>query len=139
KQKNAGIAVLRCLGCTVSQSFAIYLIQAMALGAVGALAGAAAGVFVQQMVPGVVQDFVPFDLEMQVAWSAVARAMLVGFTVCIVFALLPLLGLRRISPLAVLRSSVEAARAQRDWATMVLVLLILVGLVLFARGQTDRW
>lgn len=139
KQKHGGIAVLRCLGASVSQSFAIYLIQATALGLVGALAGAAIGLAVQSVIPRVVQDFVPFDIEMYIAWPAVLRAMLVGFTVCLVFALLPLIGLRRISPLAVLRGAVEGNPARRDWAVGALVLVIIAGLAFFARGQTGRW
>ena len=139
KQKNAGIAVLRCLGCSVSQSFAIYLIQAMSLGLVGALIGAVLGIIVQDIIPKVVADFLPFELELYVSWWAVARGVLVGFTVCLVFALLPLIGLRRISPLAVLRSSVEGASMKRDWAGAVLIGFIIVGLALFARAQTNRW
>ena len=139
KQKHAGIAVLRCLGCSVSQSFAIYLIQAMALGLVGALVGAGVGIVVQDVIPKVFSEFLPFELELYVSWRAVARGMFVGFTVCLVFALLPLIALRRISPLAVLRSTIEGASIKHDWAGGLLAGLIVLGLLLFARAQTDRW
>jgi putative ABC transport system permease protein len=51
KQKLNTVAVLRCLGCGVGQTFAIYLIQSMALGALGATAGAWLGVGIQSLLP----------------------------------------------------------------------------------------
>ena len=43
KQKLGTVALLRCLGCSIGQTFAIYLVQGMALGLFGALVGAALG------------------------------------------------------------------------------------------------
>ncbi len=60
KQKTSSVAVLRCLGCPVAQTFSIYLAQAIALGFFGAVLGCALGLAVQFTLPGIVSDFVPF-------------------------------------------------------------------------------
>src|SRR5262249_1324248 len=51
RRKLETIAVLRCLGATARQVFAIYLSQAAILGLAGSLLGAACGVLVQQALP----------------------------------------------------------------------------------------
>lgn len=138
-QKTGSIAVLRCMGCSIGQTFAIYLLQAMGLGALGAVAGAGLGLLVQELLPRVLADFIPFQLTVQVAWWPVLRAMLVGFAVSLVFALLPLIGLRRIAPLAVLRSSYERLPIINDPVRILLYATIIGVLLIFARAQTHRW
>lgn len=138
KQKAPSIAVLRCLGASVSASFAVYLAQAMALGVFGALCGGALGLFVQAVLPQALGDFLPFPVELKIYWWPVLEAMGVGFTVCLMFALWPLLGLRKITPLAVLRNPFAEEAGRRDPAVMVLVLAILAGLFWFAWLQTHR-
>jgi putative ABC transport system permease protein len=139
KQKTGSVAVLRCLGCSVGQTFAIYLVQAMALGVVGAVAGCLLGLAIQYSLPKVVADFLPFEIEMQLAWGPIARAVLAGLAVCLIFALLPLLSLRRISPLAVLRSFYEARSPLRDPGHWVMILAAAGGLLALARSQAGRW
>src|SRR5438477_7327601 len=79
KQKIETVAVLRCLGASVSQTFAIYLLQGMALGVIGALAGAAIGVGIQFALPKLVADFLPFPVAFRISWGTVGLAMAQGF------------------------------------------------------------
>src|SRR6185503_8315673 len=51
KEKLGTVAVLRCLGGSVSQTFSIYLAQGMALGLFGAVLGAGLGVAIQSALP----------------------------------------------------------------------------------------
>jgi len=139
KQKTPSVAVLRCLGCSVAQTFAIYLIQAVALGLTGALTGAALGLAVQFLLPRVVADFLPFQVNMQIAWFPVFEAMAAGFAVCLIFALLPLMAVRRVSPLAVLRASFETIAPARDPARWIMILIAGAALLLLARAQSGRW
>ena len=55
RQKITTVAVLRCLGASARQSFAVYLVQGLALGLGGALVGAAVGVAVQLGLPPLVR------------------------------------------------------------------------------------
>jgi putative ABC transport system permease protein len=139
QQKTASVAVLRCLGCGIGQTVAIYLIQAMALGILGAIAGCLLGLGVQFILPRVVADFLPFEIQLQIAWRPILRAVAAGLAVCLIFALLPLLSLRRISPLAVLRSFYEPRSPWRDPAYWLILIGGGAGLLLLARSQAGRW
>jgi len=140
KQKLESVAVLRCLGASVGQSFAIYLLQGMALGLIGAVVGAALGVAVQALLPGIVGGFIPFALEFSVSWTAVVVAMSQGFAICVLFALLPLLSVRRVSPLAALRVVVDPQPAgRRDPLFWITAGLLALGIVAFCLVHTRRW
>jgi putative ABC transport system permease protein len=138
KQKLGTVAVLRCLGGWAAQVFAVYLAQGIALGALGALVGTALGVVVQTLLPRVLADFIPFTFQFQTAWLALARAAGAGFLVCLLFALLPLLAVRRVSPWAALRVAFEPA-ARPDplrWAVMACLAALVLG---FGLTQGRNW
>jgi putative ABC transport system permease protein len=139
QQKTPSVAVLRCLGCTISQTFAIYLLQAIALGVIGAVFGASLGILIQYSLPRVAADFLPFRMVVYVAWPAVLRAMAAGFAVCLIFALFPLISLRRVSPLAVLRSLYESRPAFRDPMQWTVTIILAIGILLLAKASTVRW
>ena len=110
QKKVPTVAVLRCLGCGVWEAFWIYLVQGMALGAVGVVGGVVAGVAIQKVVPWVMADFVAVEIATGVSWGAVGEAAAVGFGMAVAFTLLPLAAIRRVSPLEVLRVAYEAGR-----------------------------
>jgi putative ABC transport system permease protein len=139
KQKLATVAVLRCLGGSIAQTFAVYLAQGMALGLFGALVGGALGVAIQTTLPRVLADFIPFTFQFHTAWLAIARAMAIGFVVCLLFTLLPLLTVRRVSPLAALRVSFESARPRRDPLRWLVGACLAAGILGFAITQTRNW
>src|SRR5687767_1161907 len=103
------------------------------------MVGCGLGLAIQFMLPGIVSDFLPFAVQLQVAWAPVAQAVAAGFAVCLIFALLPLLSVRRVSPLAVLRSFYEPATAWRDPAQWLVLVTAAAGLLLLARYQAGRW
>jgi len=114
KEKLSTVAVLRCLGGSLAQVFGVYLAQALALGLFGAVIGGAVGAAIQALVPKVVAGFLPFQFQFHTSWLAVARAMGVGLAISLLFALLPLLAVRRVSPLAALRISLEPPSWRKD-------------------------
>jgi putative ABC transport system permease protein len=107
KRKLETAAVLRCLGAAGSTVLAVYALQAAVLGAVGSLAGAAAGLGLQAVLPGLLGDFLPVATRAQPSWSAAAAGLGVGVWTAAAFALLPLSAMRRVSPLVVLRRDYE--------------------------------
>jgi putative ABC transport system permease protein len=137
KQKLPVAAVLRCLGATNARTYAVYLAQAVALGAIGASAGALLGILVQLGLPRVLGDFLPMQIDFSVAWGAVAESMFAGFALCVLFALWPLLDLRRVSPLAAIRSAVQPTTGQ-DPAKWLAALLLLAGIGAFLVRHTER-
>ena len=114
KKKMETIAVLRCLGATAGQIFGAYLLQAMALGLVGSLFGAAGGVALQSLLPRLFQGMLPVDVTFAPVPASIATGVLLGVWVSGIFALLPLLSIRDVSALAVLRRDFETTRRRRD-------------------------
>ena len=112
KQKLRTVAVLRCLGASSAQTLSIYLIQAMSLGVIGSLLGAAAGLGFQAVAPLLFHDVLPVELRFGVSWASVAEGVAVGFFTCALFVLLPLAPVRLTPPLLALRSAFEAATPQ---------------------------
>ena len=139
KEKLATIAVLRCLGCSVKQTFAIYLIQTVALGMTGTLCGTALGLVVQYLLPSAVAGVVPFEIAVSVAWPAVFQAMGIGFGVSLLFALAPLLSVRNVTPLTAIRGGAADGAVRRFDPWLALVYAAIGGAVLaFAISQTQR-
>ncbi len=141
QQKVRTAAVLRCLGAAGRTTVLVYLLQACALGIVGALVGAALGLTIHQLLPGTLQKYIPFNLSTTIAWAPVLRGMGTGLAVCILFALPPLLRFRRVSPLLTLRASADenGAAGKRDFTIWLVYLAIGLGLTAFAVSQAERW
>jgi putative ABC transport system permease protein len=139
RQKIATVAVLRCLGASAWQTFAVYLVQGFALGLFGAVLGAATGVVVQFMLLPFLKGTLPVDVEFFISWAAVLRGMGAGLVVCGLFTLLPLLAVRRVSPLVALRAAFVEQAGWRDPWRITLYALIVLAVTGFAVVQTRSW
>ena len=138
RQKADTVATLRCLGATAGQTLRAYVLQAAALGLVGALLGAGLGVAVQTLLPRVLGPFLPVDVGFAVSWPAVAEGVGLGLAVALVFALLPLVRIRRIPPLRAIRPGAET-EGRFDALRVLLLLAIAGGVAAFAWWQTGDW
>ena len=137
REKIATVAVLRCLGASARQSFAVYLVQGLALGVAGACVGGALGVAVQMTLPALVKGVLPVDVDFFVSWPALIRGMGAGVVICMLFALLPLISVRRVPPLAALRSAVaERAAVSPDPWRIAIGAAIAASVAGFAVWQT---
>ncbi len=139
RQKITTVAVLRCLGASAWRSFSVYLVQGLLLGLFGAMVGAALGVAVQLSIPALAKDLLPFDVDFYIAWPAVARGVGSGLVICLLFTLLPLLSIRRVSPLVAIRSSVAEEAGSRDPLRWAVYAAIVAAVGLFAWWQSPRW
>jgi putative ABC transport system permease protein len=139
QQKVATIAILRCLGATARRSFAIYLVQGLGLGLLGAGLGAGLGIAAQLALPALFRSFLPFEADVFVSGRAVVGGMVAGLAICLLFTLLPLLSIRRVSPLRALRSGFGEEPPAPDPLRWALYALIGAAVLGFALWQTDRW
>jgi len=139
REKIRSIAIMRCMGVKASEAFLIYLIQITGIGLIGSVAGAILGTGIQQLLPLVLKDFLPITISVSISWLAVGQGILLGLIISILFALLPLISIRNISPLNTLRLSVDDATTMRDpfrWLVYILVLLFVTS---FAYLQIGNW
>lgn len=113
--KLATVAMLRCVGATSRQMVSVYLVQAALLALAGSVVGAGTGLLVQQSLPRLLGDLVPVDVVFHPSWRAALVGTLMGLWVAVAFALLPLLEVRRVPPLAALRRDVTPEHTGRDW------------------------
>jgi putative ABC transport system permease protein len=138
KRRMATIAVLRCLGATSRAVLAAYLVQAACVGLLGSVVGAGLGAAVQLALPRLLRDVLPVDVAWSLSWPAVLSGIGVGVWVALVFSLLPLVAVRRVSPLAVLRRDFEDGRRRRDLARAAAVVALAASLVALAVIQAGR-
>ena len=138
KQRLETVAVLRCVGAKVASTVNIYLAQAAVMGAIGGLLGCVLGVVVQLVLPRVVADFLPVDVSFGISWLALVVGFGVGLGVTLLFALLPLLTVRKVSPLLALRSVFDDKKPHRDPLRWVVYGMIALGLLAFAVVQAPE-
>ena len=140
QQRLRSVAVLKCLGATTARVLAVYVAQVALLG----LGGATLGVGLAQAALAAV----PASLAEQAAAaaglgavstdltpSAVAQGIGVGVLVSVLFALVPLLDIRHVKPLLLLRQGQAEGPAGVDWLRIGATAAVGAGLVAVAGWQ----
>lgn len=137
------VAIFRCLGASGNQVLGMYVAQAAAMGLLGAILGAAAGVGIQFLLPMAFVGMLPVDVHVTAEPVAIISGILIGGWIALVFALRPLLALRNVSPLQTLRRDADSEVLRMSWKD-VPRLLVNAALVLsvigvaVARAQSVR-
>ena len=139
RQKIRSVAILKCLGATTSMVLWTYVVQVVLLGLAGSVLGVAIAAAGISMIPAsVAQAFggVTYGLTR----SAVLQGLGVGLLVSLLFSLVPLLDVRRVKPLLLLRGG-DAALAGRgfDWMQVAVSLAVGAALVVIAGWQAASW
>lgn len=138
KDKLPTVAILRTIGTSGRQAFLIYLLQIIAMGFIGSVIGAMLGSLLQIILPAVFGEFLPVEnISTDLSWSAIGQGILIGLSIALLFALLPLLSIRRISPLRTLRASYEDDTSNRDPLQWLIYLLIAAFVAGFTFWQTQ--
>jgi putative ABC transport system permease protein len=131
KEKLVSLAILKCLGATRKQTFLIYLIQVAFMGLLGGIVGSILGVVLQETFPLILEEFLPFDVEIAISAQPIFIGILLGVLMSLLFALLPLLSTWYVSPLEVLRINENNAAKPRR-AKVFTFMAILLFLFLFS-------
>lgn len=138
REKREEVAVLRCIGSSGWQAFNIYFIQVIVVGIIGSAIGVMLGAAIQYLMPVVFKDFIPVELQMQVSYEAVIEGFLVGIIVAILFTLLPLVEIRFISPLSVLRTDFKLPKRISKLRMFAIIMIALFPIAV-ASYQTRSW
>ncbi|HEU5166224.1 MAG TPA: ABC transporter permease, partial [Chitinophagaceae bacterium] len=128
REKIRSVAILRCLGTKGWQAFLIYLIQIVIIGFLGSVAGALLGTIIQQFLPIAFKDFLPIKVTADLSLRSIGQGILLGVVISFLFALSPLVAIRKISPLNTLRLSYQKLGLFRD-PVKWLVYLLIIGFV----------
>jgi len=137
KTKVQSIAILRCLGMKSEEAFMVYFLQIFILGVFSVTIGVALGSIIQVVLPLILQGFLPIEVNMSISWMAVSKGFIMGVVITTLFALGPLLGVRKISPLKTLRVSDD--EPQRDYWTWVVYGFIVLSIFGFLYTLTLSW
>lgn len=114
REKRRSVAVLRCVGARQWTGFTAYLIQAAALGFLGALGGIVLGVAAQFALPALLGGVLPVEVSPRISPNSLIAGVGLGVWVAVVFGLIPLLEIRDTAPLEALRSDFEPAKRAFD-------------------------
>lgn len=120
KSKISSVAIMRCLGMSAQQAFGVYFLQISIMGLCGTLIGCVIGALTQWYIPGLLGDLLPMKIEASWSWGSIVQGLVVGMVITLLFAMLPLLSLRKISPLRTLRVADDVEKTQRDAWTWII-------------------
>ncbi|MBU45742.1 MAG: hypothetical protein CMN76_21220 [Spirochaetaceae bacterium] len=136
-------AILRSLGATPAQVFAIYFFLSMIPGILGSLMGAIPGSLLPPLAfewlkSALGSDLLPVQIHLEFSWLTLFQSVLVGTVACALFVLIPVFRMRNVSPLRVIRKSVEeGSERSRIIVVLGVAALSLVSMVAVVYWQTD--
>ena len=145
RQKLKAIAVLKCLGASSRQVLAVYVAQVLALGAMGSLVGVGLAALAMTAIPPDATAALG-GAVLRLTWSAIGQGTATGLLVSLLFSVVPLLEVRRVKPLLLLRDEVTGPASGRggglrgwwarvDWVSVVAAALVVLALVAVAAWQ----
>lgn len=139
KQKTSSAAVLRCLGARPGETVVVNILQIVIVTLAGSITGAVLGFGLQRLLPLAFRDFLPVIATPSITFSGVWVGLGMGLGTALLFSLIPLVPLRKLSPLLALRASYEPLRTLPDpllWLIFVLIAGTIFGLAVVT---TANW
>jgi putative ABC transport system permease protein len=135
--RRTSIATLKVVGATSADIARIYLLQILAAGIAGSLAGLATGVLVTPLLASALGTLLPVASGFVLAPGALARAAAYGLLVALVFAAPPLLRARDYPAMALMRARVAplAALGRRALLPVGLGMAAIVALALISANR----
>jgi putative ABC transport system permease protein len=137
REKESAIATMKALGAGWRVLLSAYLLQTALLGLGGSALGALLGSLVQPLLAPALTRLLPIELTLSFSPRAVLGGLAMGVAVTLLYALWPLLQIRRVPPALILRSEVAPRlHGRRPWKAAV---PIAAGLAALALWQAGSW
>jgi putative ABC transport system permease protein len=147
QQRLDTIAIMKSLGARSGQIMKIYLLQTLLLGLAGGLLGVGLGVAVQLAFPYLLAKLIHVDTDLHVQFGTVITGLAAGILTTLLFTLPPLLDIRGVRPILILRRAVEdnddpfvtaiRRKITKNAAQIGAAALILAGLAAIATTLSD--
>jgi putative ABC transport system permease protein len=107
EQRMDMLAILKAVGAGSGDLLRIFLLQTLGLGLAGGVLGVAAGLGVMETLPAVFGKLLPVHATLEFPWRSIAAGLGTGLLTTLLFCLPPLLDVRAVRPVLVLRRLVE--------------------------------
>jgi putative ABC transport system permease protein len=147
QQRLDTIAIMKSLGARSGQIMKIYLLQTLLLGTIGGLLGVMLGVGVQLVFPVLLAKLINIDTDLHIQLGTVFTGLATGVLTTLLFTLPPLLDIRAVRPILILRRAVEDnddpfvtaiwRKITKNVAQIGSAVLILAGLAAIATTLSD--
>jgi putative ABC transport system permease protein len=147
QQRLDTIAIMKSLGARSGQIMKIYLLQTLLLGLIGGVLGVALGVGVQLAFPLLLAKLINIDTDLHIQLGTIFTGLATGILTTLLFTLPPLLDIRAVRPILILRRAVEDnedpfvttiwRKITKNLAQIGSALLILAGLTAIATTLSD--
>jgi putative ABC transport system permease protein len=108
EQRMDMLAILKAMGAGSGDLLRIFLLQTLGLGLLGGLLGVAAGVAVMAALPAAFAKLLPVHVVLNFPWQSALAGLGTGLLTTLLFCLPPLLDVRAVRPVLVLRRLVES-------------------------------
>ena len=140
QQRLDTIAIMKSLGASSGQILRIYLIQTLLLGLAGGVLGVALGVGVQVAFPYLLSHLINIPTSLHIQTRTVLTGLGAGLLMTLLFTLPPLLDIRKIRPILILRRAMdeedqELSNVVLQYLGRALTAAFLLPLVLFVAGS----
>ena len=146
-QRMDSIAIMKALGAGSAQVMKIYLLQTVLLGLAGGVLGVLMGFGVQLAMPLFLAKLLHLTPTFHLDPHALLLGLSAGVLTTLLFSLPPLLDIRGVRPILILRRAVESSddpfaqrianRLRTSWVQLVAFAVILGGLVLLATRVSE--
>jgi putative ABC transport system permease protein len=107
EQRMDMLAILKAVGAGSGDLLRIFLLQTLGLGLAGGVLGVAVGVGVMEALPAVFGKLLPVHAVLEFPWRSALAGLGTGLLTTLLFCLPPLLDVRAVRPVLVLRRLVE--------------------------------
>ena len=130
--KITHIATMKCLGAPGHLIFVAYLLQVLALGALGAGAGVVCGAALPFLIKQLLGSHLPVPLAPAIHWQALLTAAMFGLLIALVFSLKALGVARRVSPAILFRGYGENTDQNPGIAIRIMIAFAVICLAMLA-------
>ncbi len=149
EQRMDMLAILKAMGAGSADLLRIFLLQTLGLGLAGGLLGVAAGVGVMAALPAAFGKLLPAHVVLDFPWKSALAGLGTGLLTTLLFCLPPLLDVRNVRPVLVLRRLVESGPggikgwfakwwARRLQLSIAAIVIALLGAIAWALSDSAK-
>ena len=149
EQRMDMLAILKAVGAGSADLLRIFLLQTLGLGLAGGVLGVTAGIGVMAALPAAFGKLLPVHVVLNFPWQSALAGIGTGLLTTLLFCLPPLLDVRTVRPVLVLRRLVESGPegirgwfakwwARRLQLAIALVVVVALGAIAWALSDSAK-